>query len=211
MAFALSVPALSASGKRSNDMSRVGRAPITIPQGVTININEGKVTAKGPKGTIEREVHPEITVAQADGQLVVTRPSDQSRHRALHGLTRALLNNAVVGVSEGFTRVMELRGVGYRAEVAGTMLNLALGYSHPVRMAMPQGISAEVQSSTPTMENGLLAATITLRCHDKQTLGDFAADVKGWRPVEPYKGKGLRYKGELVKRKAGKQGKDKKK
>lgn len=192
-------------------MSRVGRAPIAIPKGVTITINDGQFTAKGPKGTIEREVHPEISVAQEDGQLLVTRPSDQTRHRALHGLTRALLNNAVVGVSEGFTRVMELRGVGYRAEVAGKDLNLALGYSHPVRLALPEGVTAEVTPSTPTMENGLLAATITLRCHDKQTLGDFAADVKGWRPVEPYKGKGLRYKGELVKRKAGKQGKDKKK
>ena len=192
-------------------MSRVGRAPIPVPQGVTITINDGKLTAKGPKGTIEREVHPEITVAQEDGQLVVTRPSDQNRHRALHGLTRALVNNAVVGVSEGFTRVMELRGVGYRAEVQGEVLNLALGYSHPVRVPMPKGVSAEVASSTPTMENGLLAATITIRCHDKQMLGDFASDVKGWRPVEPYKGKGLRYKGELDKRKAGKQGKDKKK
>ena len=192
-------------------MSRVGRAPIAVPAGVTITINDGKVTAQGPKGTIEREIHPEITVVQEDGQLVVTRPSDQNRHRALHGLTRALLNNAVVGVSEGFTRVMELRGVGYRAEVQGTVLNLALGYSHPVRLTVPQGVTAEVAPSTPTMETGLLAATITLRCHDKQTLGDFAADVKGWRPVEPYKGKGLRYKDELVKRKAGKQGKDKKK
>ena len=192
-------------------MSRIGRAPIAIPKGVTITINDNKFTAKGPKGTIEREVHPEIGVAQEDGQLLVTRPSDQSRHRALHGLTRALLNNAVVGVSEGFTRVMELRGVGYRAEVQGKDLNLALGFSHPVKMRMPEEISAEVTPSTPTMENGLLAATITLRCHDKQALGDFAADVKDWRPVEPYKGKGLRYKGEAVKRKAGKQGKDKKK
>ncbi len=192
-------------------MSRIGRAPIAVPQGVTITIDGSKVTAKGPKGTIEREVHSEISVVQEDGQLLVTRPSDQNRHRALHGLTRALLNNAVVGVSEGFTRVMELRGVGYRAEVAGKDLNLALGYSHPVKMRMPESVTAEVTPSTPTMENGLLAATITLRCHDKQVLGDFAADVKDWRPVEPYKGKGLRYKGEPVKRKAGKQGKDKKK
>lgn len=193
-------------------MSRVGRAPIAIPKGVTITIADGKVTAKGPKGTIEREVHPEITVAQDDGQLVVSRPTDQGRHRALHGLTRALLNNAVVGVSEGFAKVMELRGVGYRAEVAGKDLNLSLGYSHPVRIPLPEGVSAEVQASTPTMENGLLAATITLRCHDKQVLGDFASDVRGRRPVEPYKGKGLRYKSEIVKRKMGKQGKgDKKK
>ena len=192
-------------------MSRIGRAPIAVPKGVTITINGNNITAKGPKGTIERDVHPEISIVQEDGQLLVTRPSDQSRHRALHGLTRALLNNAVVGVSEGFTRVLELRGVGYRAEVQGKDLNLTLGYSHPVKVPMPESVTAEVTPSTPTMENGLLAATITLRCHDKQTLGDFAADVKGWRPVEPYKGKGLRYKGEAVKRKAGKQGKDKKK
>lgn len=193
-------------------MSRVGRAPITVPKGVTITINESRITVKGPKGAIERDVHPEITVTQRDGQLLVTRPSDQSRHRALHGLTRALLNNAVVGVSEGFTRIMELRGVGYRAEVQGASLNLALGYSHPVKVALPATIAAEVTPSTPTMENGLLAATITLKCHDKQELGDFSADLRAWRPVEPYKGKGLRYKDEIVKRKMGKQGKgDKKK
>ena len=193
-------------------MSRVGRAPIPVPKGVTITINESKITVKGPKGTIERDVHPEISVVEEGGQLLVSRPSDQTRHRALHGLTRALLNNAVVGCSEGFTRVMELRGVGYRAEVQGGNLNMALGFSHPVKMTMPSIVTAEVTPSTPTMENGLLAATITLRCHDKQALGDFSADVRAWRPVEPYKGKGLRYKDEIVKRKMGKQGKgDKKK
>jgi large subunit ribosomal protein L6 len=149
-------------------------------------------------------LHPEISVAQEDGNLVVSRPSDSTRHKSLHGLTRALLNNAVVGAGEGFTKVLELRGVGYRAEVAGKQLNLALGYSHPVNMPLPEGVTAEVTPSTPTTENGFLAATITLRSHDKQALGDFAADVKGRRKVEPYKGKGLRYKGELVKRKQGK-------
>lgn len=192
-------------------MSRVGRAPITVPKGVTYEFKNGEATVKGPKGTVTAPVHPEISVQQEDGQLLVTRPSDAPRHRALHGLTRALLNNAVVGVSEGFTRVLELRGVGYRAESAGKTLNMALGYSHPVQVALPEGVSAEATPSTPTTENGFLAATITLRCHDKQMLGDIASDIRSRRPVEPYKGKGLRYKDELVKRKLGKQAKSEKK
>ena len=185
-------------------MSRIGRAPITLPKGVSFEQIDGVVSVKGPKGNLSVPLHPEISVAQEDGNLVVSRPSDSTRHKSLHGLTRALLNNAVVGAGEGFTKVLELRGVGYRAEVAGKQLNLALGYSHPVNMPLPEGVTAEVTPSTPTTENGFLAATITLRSHDKQALGDFAADVKGRRKVEPYKGKGLRYKGELVKRKQGK-------
>ncbi len=185
-------------------MSRIGRAPITLPTGVSFEQIDGVVSVKGPKGNLTVPLHPEISVAQEDGNLVVSRPSDSTRHKSLHGLTRALLNNAVVGAGEGFTKVLELRGVGYRAEVAGKQLNLALGYSHPVNMPLPEGVTAEVTPSTPTTENGFLAATITLRSHDKQALGDFAADVKGRRKVEPYKGKGLRYKGELVKRKQGK-------
>ena len=192
-------------------MSRVGRSPITLPKGVTIEIKDGSATVKGPKGSVVAPVHPEMAVQQDDGVLLVTRPSDVSRHRALHGLTRALLNNAVVGVSEGFTRVLELRGVGYRAEVAGRNLNMALGYSHPVQIALPEGVTAETTPSTPTMENGLLAATITLRCHDKQMLGDVASDIRRRRPVEPYKGKGLRYKDEVVRRKLGKAAKSDKK
>ena len=185
-------------------MSRIGRAPIALPKGVSFEQIDGVVSVKGPKGNLSVPLHPEISVAQEDGNLVVSRPSDSTRHKSLHGLTRALLNNAVVGAGEGFTKVLELRGVGYRAEVAGKQLNLALGYSHPVKMPLPEGVTAEVTPSTPTTENGFLAATITLRSHDKQALGDFAADVKGRRKVEPYKGKGLRYKGELVKRKQGK-------
>ena len=185
-------------------MSRIGRAPIALPKGVSFEQIDGVVSVKGPKGNLSVPLHPEISVAQEDGHLVVTRPSDSTRHKSLHGLTRALLNNAVVGAGEGFTKVLELRGVGYRAEVAGNQLNLALGYSHPVPMPLPAGVTAEVTPSTPTTENGFLAATITLRSHDKQALGDFAADVKGRRKVEPYKGKGLRYKGEMVKRKQGK-------
>jgi large subunit ribosomal protein L6 len=193
-------------------MSRVGRSPITVPKGVTIEIQNGTATVKGPKGTVTAPVHPEMTVQQDGGQLLVQRPSDVSRHRALHGLTRALLNNAVVGVSEGFTKVLELRGVGYRAEAQGKNLNLALGFSHPVQVVLPEAVTAETAPSTPTMENGLLAATITLRSHDRQALGDVAAEIRGWRPVEPYKGKGLRYKDEVVRRKLGKAAKgDKKK
>jgi large subunit ribosomal protein L6 len=192
-------------------MSRVGRAPITIPQGVTFELKNGQATVKGSKGTVTVPVHPEMQVQQENGELLVTRPSDAPRHRALHGLTRALLNNAVVGVSEGFTRVLELRGVGYRAEAAGKNLNLALGYSHPVQVALPDGVTAEATPSTPTTENGFLAATITLKSHDKQMLGDIASDIRARRPVEPYKGKGLRYKDEMVKRKLGKQAKSEKK
>jgi large subunit ribosomal protein L6 len=135
-------------------MSRIGRAPITLPKGVSFEQIDGVVSVKGPKGNLTVPLHPEISVAQEDGNLVVSRPSDSTRHKSLHGLTRALLNNAVVGAGEGFTKVLELRGVGYRAEVAGKQLNLALGYSHPVNMPLPEGVTAEVTPSTPTTENG---------------------------------------------------------
>ncbi|RYG69950.1 50S ribosomal protein L6 [bacterium] len=192
-------------------MSRIGKAPITIPSGVTITINDGLATVKGPKGTTTAPVPADFTTTQENGILSVVRPSESKQHRALHGLTRALLNNAVVGAATGFTKIIELRGVGYRAEVAGTTLKLALGYSHPVDIPLPAGIAVTVANSTPTSENGLLAATITVTSHDKQILGDFSADVKGRRPVEPYKGKGLRYQGEKVIRKVGKQADKKKK
>src|SRR4028119_2136498 len=185
-------------------MSRVGRAPIAVPKGVTLTIGENEIQVKGPKGSTSAPIPAGVSVAQEDGSLVVSRETDSTQHRALHGLTRALLNNAVVGASEGFTKVLELRGVGYRAEVAGKQLNLALGYSHPVPMPLPEGVTAEVTPSTPTTENGFLAATITLRSHGKQALGGLRADVKGRRKVEPYKGKGLRYQNEIVKRKLGK-------
>lgn len=185
-------------------MSRIGRAPITLPKGVTIEIKDGVAHVKGPKGTTDTPISAEISVAQEGDQLLVSRPSDSTRHKSLHGLTRALLNNAVVGCGEGFVKILELRGVGYRAEATPKMLNMALGYSHPVNLPLPEGVTAESTPSTPTTENGFLAATITLRSHSKQALGDFAADVRGRRPVEPYKGKGLRYRGEFVKRKQGK-------
>lgn len=192
-------------------MSRVGRAPIEIPSGVTLEIQSGMVSAKGPKGALKMQVHPEMQLSHEANQLLVQRPSDVGRHRALHGLTRALLANMINGVHVGFTKVMELRGVGYRAELKGKVLNLVLGYSHPVEVALPDGVTAEVTPSTPTMENGYLAATIALSSHDKQALGDVAAEIRSRRPVEPYKGKGLRYKDELVKRKLGKQAKGDKK
>ena len=192
-------------------MSRIGKAPITVPAGVTITINDGLATVKGPKGTTTAPIPVNFETAQDNGILTVVRPSETKQDRSMHGLTRALLNNAVVGASVGFTKIIELRGVGYRAEVAGTTLKLALGYSHPVDIPLPAGIAVTVANSTPTSENGLLAATITVTSHDKQILGDFAADVKGRRPVEPYKGKGLRYQGERVVRKVGKQADKKKK
>jgi len=191
-------------------MSRVGRAPIVVPKGVEVNIEDGVVKVKGPKGALEAPVPADVTVARENGHLLVSRAGDKQEQRSLHGLTRALLNNAVVGVSEGFSKVLELRGVGYRAELAGKVLKMALGYSHPVDLEVPAGLEVEVAPSTPTLENGYLAARITLRSHDKQALGDFAAEVRSQRPVEPYKGKGLRYLDEVVKRKVGKQGKGEK-
>jgi len=192
-------------------MSRIGKAPITVPAGVTISVNDGLATVKGPKGTTTAPIPANFETWQENGILTVVRPSETKQDRSMHGLTRALLNNAVVGASVGFTKIIELRGVGYRAEVAGTTLKLTLGYSHPVDIPLPAGIAVTVANSTPTSENGLLAATITITSHDKQILGDFAADVKGRRPVEPYKGKGLRYQGERVIRKVGKQADKKKK
>lgn len=188
-------------------MSRVGRSPIDIPSGVNLEIQSGVVSVKGPKGALQMTVHPEMKLVQEGNQLLVQRPSDAGQHRSLHGLTRALLANMINGVHQGFSKVLELRGVGYRAEVKGKALDLVLGYSHPVLVDLPEGVSCDVAPSTPTMENGYLAATITLSCHDKQMLGDVAAEVRAKRPVEPYKGKGLRYRDEVVKRKLGKQAK----
>ena len=192
-------------------MSRIGRAIIPVPSGVNIDVKDGVATVKGPKGTLTAPVPENFEIKVENGVASVHRPDDTKASRSMHGLTRALLNNAVVGASTGFTKVLELRGVGYRAEVAGKTLKLALGYSHPVEMTLPEGLTATTTASTPTSENGLLAAVITLTGSDKQQLGDFAADLKAWRPVEPYKGKGLRYQGEKVIRKVGKQADKKKK
>lgn len=185
-------------------MSRVGNAPVAIPANVKVDLVGKEIKVQGPRGSLAWSIHPEITVVREDSVLRVSRPSDRPQHRALHGLTRALIANMVKGVSDGFEIMMELRGVGYRAEVQGKRLVLQLGYSHPIELPFPEGISAAVQTFTPTLENGYLAARLTLNGHDRQMLGDFCADLRAWRPVEPYKGKGLRYANEVVRKKLGK-------
>jgi large subunit ribosomal protein L6 len=175
-------------------MSRIGRAPITIPDGVTVDITGQTVTVKGPKGELAHTVVEPIRIAQEDGQLVVTRPTDRGPHRALHGLSRSLVANLVTGVSEGFERRLEIQGVGYRAQMKGQALELAVGYSHPVTIDPPDGIQFEVPAPTQVVVRGI----------DKQLVGEIAAQVRGVRPPEPYKGKGVRYAGEAVRRKVGK-------
>jgi large subunit ribosomal protein L6 len=179
-------------------MSRIGRMPIAIPAGVTFNVTpENVVTVKGPKGQLEKAMHKNITIKLEDGNVVVTRPNDDKENRALHGLVRALVNNMVVGVSEGFVKTLELVGVGYRATLQGKKLVLALGYSHPVEVEAVEGITFELP--TPTK--------IVIRGMDKEAVGDTAADIRKWRKPEPYKGKGIRFEGEVVRRKVGKTGK----
>ena len=185
-------------------MSRVGKSPIPVPSGVTVDIQNQHITVKGPKGTLERDVHPDIAVRKDNGTLVVERPTDSGRHKSLHGLTRALVANMVKGVSDGFERGLEVRGVGYRVEVRGNKLVMQLGYSHSVEFEIPQGISVEIQTFTPTLDNKFLSARMTVRGADKQQLGDWCADVRGSRTVEPYKGKGIRYTTEVVHLKPGK-------
>jgi large subunit ribosomal protein L6 len=178
-------------------VSRVGKMPIPVPQGVEVQIAGRRVTVKGPKGELSRELEPDMRVEQQDGQIVVTRPSEQPRHRALHGLTRTLVANMVVGVSDGFTKTLELQGVGYRAQMQGQNLVLAIGYSHPVNVAPPPGIQFEVEGTSRIIVRGI----------NREHVGQAAADVRKIRPPEPYKGKGIRYTGEYVRRKAGKAGK----
>jgi large subunit ribosomal protein L6 len=178
-------------------MSRVGKLPIPIPSGVEIKIDGQRVTVKGPKGSLEREVHPKITAVVEDGSLVVKRHDEERDSRALHGLSRALLNNMVVGVTEGFTKVLEIVGVGYRAEMSGNNLVMHLGFSHPVEIE-PMG---EIQF---TVEDR--GRTIFITGINKEFVGRTAADIRKLRPPEPYKGKGVRYRGERVRRKAGKTG-----
>ena len=175
-------------------MSRIGRAPIPIPDGVTVDITGQKVTVKGPKGELSHTVVEPIRISQEDGRLVVTRPTDRGPHRALHGLSRSLVANLVTGVSEGFERRLEIQGVGYRAQMKGQALELAVGYSHPVTIDPPDGIQFEVPAPTQVVVRGI----------DKQLVGEIAAQVRGVRPPEPYKGKGVRYAGEAVRRKVGK-------
>ena len=176
-------------------MSRIGRAPIPLPSGVDVQLVEGHVTVKGPKGTLERDLPQDITLRHDDGVLLVERPDDERHHRALHGLTRSLVNNMVLGVTQGFQRDLEIVGVGYRATAQGDRrLDLALGYSHPVVVEAPEGITFEVPAPT----------RITVRGIDKEAVGQVAANIRKLRKPEPYKGKGIRYAGEVVRRKAGK-------
>ena len=179
-------------------MSRIGKAPIAVPGGVDINIADGEVTVKGPKGTLSRTIPGAITVRRDEGNLVVERPDDARENRSLHGLTRTLVSNMVVGVTDGFSKELEIIGVGYRAEAQGpTSLRLALGFSHPVVVAAPEGITFETPSQTRIIVRGI----------DKEVVGQVAANIRSIRKPEPYKGKGVRYVGEHVRRKAGKAGK----
>ena len=179
-------------------MSRIGKAIITIPAGVTITQNEGVVTVKGPKGELTQELTEGITLEQNEGQLTVSRPSDSKQHRALHGLYRALINNMIVGTTEGFTKKLELVGVGYRASHAGQKLELALGFSHGIVLELPKEVI--IDTLTEKGKNPI----ITLTSHDKQLLGMVSAKIRSFRKPEPYKGKGVRFVGEIVRRKAGK-------
>ena len=178
-------------------MSRVGKLPITIPSGVEIDIAGTRIKVKGPKGTLERDLTPVLSIVTQDGQLRVVRPNEDKRSRELHGLTRTLINNMVVGVTDGYTRNLEIQGVGYRAQLVGRKLQLNLGYSHPIEIDPPEGISFEVETPTKLAVTGI----------DKELVGRIAAQVRGTRKPEPYKGKGVRYAGEIVRRKAGKAGK----
>jgi large subunit ribosomal protein L6 len=171
--------------------------PIPVPQGVEVRIDGSHVSVKGPKGELSRDLNQEMRIEQTDGQVIVSRPSDQPRHRAMHGLTRTLVANMVAGVSDGFSKTLELQGVGYRAQMQGRDLVLAVGYSHPVQVPPPEGIEFEVEGTTKIIVRGV----------NREHVGQTAADVRKIRPPEPYKGKGIRYQGEYVRRKAGKAGK----
>jgi large subunit ribosomal protein L6 len=178
-------------------MSRIGRLPIAVPAGVDVAIDGRNVTVKGPKGSLSRSLHPEMLVARDGDSIVVTRPSEAKTHKQLHGLTRTLVNNMVVGVTAGYRKPLEITGVGYRAALVGRKLQLNLGYSHPIEIDPPAGISFELENPTKLAVVGI----------DKELVGEIAARVRATRKPEPYKGKGVRYAGEQVRRKAGKAGK----
>ena len=175
-------------------MSRIGKKPISVPTGVTVTIDPGVVRVHGPKGELSERIHRDITVAQEGEEILVTRPTDRGEHRALHGLTRSLVANMVEGVTDGFQKTLEIQGVGYRAQLKGRDLELALGYSHPVPVKAPEGIEFEVPQPTRVIVRGI----------SKQAVGEVAAYIRKQRPPEPYKGKGIRYEGEYVARKVGK-------
>lgn len=177
-------------------MSRIGKLPIALPSGVEVSITEQEVVVKGPKGTLSRQFHPMVLIEREENSLRV-KPQDQSQQaRALWGLSRSLLNNMVVGVSTGFTKVLEIIGVGYKAEMDGSTLKLALGFSHPVIFPLPDGISGSVEKNT----------IVTLTGYDKELLGQVCANLRRYRPPEPYKGKGIKFQGEVIRRKVGKAG-----
>jgi large subunit ribosomal protein L6 len=181
-------------------MSRIGNRPITVPNGVEIEITDGNaVTVKGPKGTLTQSLSPAMSLTRDNGSVLVARPNNERDNRSLHGLTRTLLNNMVLGVTDGYKRDLEIQGVGYRAALDGTTLVLSVGFSHPVRMTPPEGVSYTLDGNTRLSVVGI----------DKQLVGEEAARIRRVRPPEPYKGKGIRYAGEQVRRKAGKAGKAK--
>ncbi|HET7029231.1 MAG TPA: 50S ribosomal protein L6 [Candidatus Limnocylindrales bacterium] len=177
-------------------MSRIGRLPVPVPSSVDVTIEGRRLTVKGPKGTLTRDLHPDMTVSREDGTIVVSRPTEQKTHKQLHGLTRTLVNNMVVGVTDGYRKGLEITGVGYRAAKNGEKLTLNLGYSHQIEIDPPAGISFEVENPTRLAVVGI----------DKELVGQIAAKVRATRKPEPYKGKGVRYAGEKVRRKAGKIG-----
>jgi large subunit ribosomal protein L6 len=177
-------------------MSRIGRKPVTVPKGVTLQVEGNTVAVKGPRGELRRALHPEMQIAFANDQFTVARPSEEKRHKALHGLTRTLVQNMVEGVSKGFSKSLEIQGVGYKAEAKPYGVNLVVGYSHPVKYEAPKGIKITVDNNT----------TVKVEGADKELVGQVAAELRSVRPPEPYKGKGIRYVGEQVRRKAGKTG-----
>ena len=178
-------------------MSRIGKAPIVLPKGVTVTLQDGNiVTVKGPKGELTRTVPPSMLLSQENGQVVVARPSEETVHKSLHGLTRTLIANMVEGVTKGFSKQLELVGVGYKAEVRAYGLQLALGYSHAIEYKAPKGV--KLTATTPT--------AVTIEGADKEAVGQVAAEIRNLRPPEPYKGKGIKYAGEVIRRKAGKAG-----
>jgi large subunit ribosomal protein L6 len=181
-------------------MSRIGRLPVTVPKGVTVDVQGNSVSIKGARGQLSRSFDPDMSIKLENNQIVVGRPTDQRRHRALHGLTRSLLNNMVLGVSQGFSRNLTIEGVGYRAEMQGANLVLHVGYSHPVVVEPPAGIAFAVEKGNQAL---------SISGVDKEMVGEMAARIRRVRPPEPYKGKGIRYQNEYVRRKAGKAGKAK--
>jgi large subunit ribosomal protein L6 len=178
-------------------MSRIGRMPVTVPSGVDVTIDGRDVTVTGPKGTLRHTVPPPIEVARTDGVLTVTRPNDEGEIRALHGLSRTLINNMIIGVTEGYRKTLEIQGVGYRVQARGKDLEFSLGFSHPVVVSPPDGITFRVEVPTRFVVEGI----------DKQQVGEVAANIRKLRKPDPYKGKGVRYQGEQVRRKVGKAGK----